>query len=121
MAKNDCPHNSGITCPEGGRNCPTCGWSPEGEKRRRGPKPNVPMEKIIQVIKHKGGRPRQVVKVDESGAVLDIYPSLLTAADANHISSVAVKNHCKGKLKHPFRCTGGYTFHYADEMQEDGA
>ena len=121
MAKNDCPHNSGITCPEGGRNCPTCGWSPEGEKRRGSPKPEVQVEQIKQVLKHKGGRPRQVVKVDESGAVLDIYPSLLAAAEANHISSVAVKNHCKGKLKHPFRCTGGYTFHYADEMQEDGA
>lgn len=80
MAKNECPHNSGITCSEIGRNCQTCGWSAEGAKRRGSPKPEVQVEQIKQVLKHKGGRPRQVVKVDESGAVLDIYPSLLAAA-----------------------------------------
>lgn len=121
MAWNDCPHNSGVVCPTSCRHCQTCGWSPGVAARRRNPKLNTVEQPSQQAIKHAGGRPRQVVKVDESGAVLDIYPSLLAAAEANHISSVAVKNHCKGKLKHPFRCTGGYTFHYADEMQEDGA
>lgn len=115
MAKNDCPHNSGVICPERGRQCQTCGWSPEVDARRRNPNPNPVEQPSQQAPKHIGGRPRQVVKVDESGTILGFYPSLVAAAEANHMSPVTLKTHCQGKLKNPFKCTGGYTFRYADQ------
>ena len=115
MSKNECPHNSGITCPENGRKCSTCGWSPEGANRRRVPKTVVaPSEEVQIPPRHKGGRPRQVAKINEAGDVLELYSSLTTAADANNMTPTSVKYHCQGKLKHPFKCTGGYTFRYAD-------
>ena len=30
------------------------------------------------------------------------------------MSAQAVKNYLREKVKHPFKCTGGYTFRYAD-------
>ena len=121
MAKNDCPHNSGVTCPESGRHCTTCGWSPEGARRRQGFRPAKSPPPDVQPTKHKGGKARQVAKINEAGDVLEIYPSLVMAAAVNCMNPSSIKYHCQGTLKHPFRCTGGYTFHYADEMQEDGA
>lgn len=114
MAQNDCPHNSGVTCAEWERHCPTCGWSPEGEARRRGSKPKIPMPSPDQPARRNGGHPRRVDKVNEEGAVLETYPTLVAAAVANNMDRTVVKNHCQGKLKHPFKCTGGYTFRYAD-------
>lgn len=31
----DCPHNVGLVCDPCGRDCVTCGWSPEVDARRR--------------------------------------------------------------------------------------
>ena len=64
--------------------------------------------------RHKGGKPRQVAKINEAGDVLELYSSLTIAADANNMTPTSVKYHCQGKLKHPLKCTGGYTFRYAD-------
>ena len=114
MAKNDCPHNSGITCPEGGRNCPICGWSPQGAKRRRMQKTAAIPSAEAQLPRNKGGKPRQVAKINEAGEVLELYSSLVIAADANNTNPTSIKYHCQGKLKHPFKCTGGYSFRYAD-------
>lgn len=115
MAKNDCPYTPGINCPEKDRRCPMCGWSPEGAKRRR----DLAQLKATVVptapsAPRKPPRGRIVAKVNESGRVLEVYPSIVEAAQANNMSSQTVKNYLREKVKHPFKCTGGYTFCYAD-------
>lgn len=113
MAKNECPHNSGVTCPEGGRRCQTCGWSPEGAKRRQRSMTKqamLPTERVPSRPTHT----RSVAKVSADGRVLEMYPSIVQAAQANNMSSQTVKNYLREKVKHPFKCTGGYTFRYAD-------
>ena len=116
MAKNDCPHNSGVSCPEGDRCCSWCGWSPEGAEWRRTHRTVADPSAEDQVLRHKGGSPRQVAKINETGEVLELYPSLVMAAEANGTNPTSIKYHCQGKLRHPFKCTGGYSFRYADEM-----
>ena len=114
MPKIDCPYNPGVNCPESGRHCAQCGWSPEVARRRRASKSVVASPTEIPPSRHKGGRPRQVAKINEAGDVLELYSSLTAAADANNMTPTSVKYHCQGKLKHPFKCTGGYSFLYAD-------
>lgn len=114
MAKNDCPYNSGVTCPESGRHCQTCGWSPEGARRHRMPKTVVTPLAETPPHRHKGGKSRQVAKINEAGDVLELYPSLVMAAAVNCMNPSSIKYYCQGTLKHPFKCTGGHSFRYAD-------
>lgn len=105
MAKNECPHNSGIICPESGRHCLTCGWSAEGAKRRREHAPDKLVVAADPPAPRGNPHCRIVAKVNESGHVLEVYPSIIQAAEANYMAPAVVKNHLKGKLKNPFKCT----------------
>ncbi len=58
-----------------------------------------------------------MAKITPEGTVIETYPSIVAAAEANHMTPTSVKNHLRGSLKDPFKCTGGYTFRYADEME----
>lgn len=117
MARNDCPHNSGVVCPESGRHCQTCGWSPKGARRRQKSAPVRPAAVSEQTAPHRGGRYRSVAKITPEGTVIETYPSIVAAAAANHMTATGVKGHLRGSLKNPFKCTGGYTFRYADQME----
>lgn len=64
--------------------------------------------------RHKGGKSRQVAKINEAGDVLELYPSLVMAAAVNCMNPSSIKYYCQGTLKHPFKCTGGHSFRYAD-------
>lgn len=114
MAKNDCPHNPGIICTERGRRCQTCGWSPEVAARRKKSQAGEKAETPTTQDNHRAPNCRAVAKVNEAGAVLEVYPSIVDAAKANYMTEVGVKTHLRGKVKKPFKCTGGYTFRYAD-------
>ena len=50
---------------------------------------------------------KPVLKVDENGEVLAVYPNLHAAAVANYMGESAVKNRCYGRIQNPFR---GYDF-----------
>lgn len=114
MAKNICPHNDGVRCPEAGRRCQVCGWSSEGNKRRRNPSKRTLTEGQSERIQHRTPHCRIVAKVNAAGRVLEVYPSIVQAAQANNMSAQSVKNYLRSKVKNPFKCTGGYTFQYAD-------
>lgn len=66
--------------------------------------------------KKTGGRStnKSVEMVDEAGQVVELYPSTRAAARANHMSHEAVRQRCKGLVKHPYSLTG-YTFQYEDD------
>ena len=114
MAKNICPHNDGVRCPEDGRHCRTCGWFPDVDKRRRVQRTKRGCPPTQQPPERKRGRSRQVAKIDEAGNVLECYPSLVMAAAVNGLNPSSIKYHCQGTLRHPFKCTGGFSFRYAD-------
>lgn len=114
MPKIDCPYNPGVNCPESGRHCAQCGWSPEVAQLRRPPRPKQAEQGPVDPPRRKWPRCRIVAKVNEAGRVLEVYPSIIRAAEVNFMVPTVVKNHLGGKLKNPFKCTGGYTFRYAD-------
>ena len=54
----DCPHNAGLRCEPCGRDCKTCGWTPEGDARRRtalrGGKTPPPKSQPASEVKRRG-------------------------------------------------------------------
>lgn len=55
--------------------------------------------------------PRKVVQIDTNGRVLNVYPSVTTAATAMGLSRGAISKACLGKNK----TAGGYRFKYEDD------
>ena len=113
-----CPHNSGVECAQADpQKCARCGWSPEGTRRRKGPASDRSVVTPEPSAPHRGGHYRSVAKITPEGTVIATYPSIVAAAEANHMTAAGVKNHLRGSLKDPFKCTGGYTFRYADQIE----
>lgn len=105
---NDCPHNTGINCDPTKRHCVTCGWSPDGAKRRAD-------KKAAKVKDPQQGptKSKRVAKVDTTGQVVEIYSSISMAAAQNGVSRDVVRNRCEGRvLIHTLDL--GYSFKYID-------
>ena len=62
----------------------------------------------------KNNRRRSVVKIDQSGCVVEIYGSIKEAAEANFISRAAMTLRCQRKVEDPRRLDG-YDYRYEDE------
>lgn len=56
---------------------------------------------------------KPIVKIDKSGKIVEVYPSLHAASLANYMSEAAIRERCKGIVKRPFAGTG-YSFRYDD-------
>ena len=113
-----CPHNSGVECAQPNpQRCARCGWSPEVARRRQGPAQNRHTVVSEPSARRSGGHYRTVAKVTPEGIVIETYQSIVAAAQANHMTAAGVKNHLRGSLKDPFKCTGGYTFRYVDQEE----
>jgi hypothetical protein len=62
----------------------------------------------------KYNRRKPVVKLNKKGEIVDIYPSITEAAEANHISRSAMNMRCLRKVKDPF-CLDGHDYRYEDD------
>jgi hypothetical protein len=105
---NVCPYNDGVTCPPNDRRCATCGWNPEGAKRRAEKKAAKTKDPQRGPTKSK-----RVAKVDARGKVLEIYSSIAMAAAVNHVSRTTVRNRCEDSVTR-FDLDLGYSFKYID-------
>ena len=111
-----CPHNSGVECAQAEpQRCARCGWSPDGARRRGAPLGGE-VEPSSVPLKRKSINGRPVVKVSEDGRVLGRYPTLRQAAAEHNMTATVIKNHTQGRIKNPYKCTGGFTFRYADRQ-----
>lgn len=104
---NDCPYNSGINCDPTKRHCATCGWSPDGAKRRAD-------KKATKVKNPQQGptKSKRVAKVDAKGQVVQVYSSIAMASAVNHVSRDVVRSRCEDGAVNPYVDLGGFTFHY---------
>ena len=58
---------------------------------------------------------KPVVKVDKEGNAVEVYPSIIRAAEAEHICRSAISNMCNHKLKYSIVTGGEFTFVFSDE------
>ena len=70
------------------------------------------MSKIDACKKSRYAKRRSVCKVDQDGNVVEVYSSLVEAAEKNFISYGAIQNRLYGKIKDPYRLDG---FNYVYE------
>jgi hypothetical protein len=61
---------------------------------------------------------RAVDKLDENGNVVEHYPSIRAAGEANYISGSSIDYYCKGRNTNLF--CGKYTFRYASPKTKSG-
>ena len=71
----------------------------------------VPRAQASSIFTHDHRRP--VAKVDKNGEAIAFYPSIKAAAEANYISSKAIRNRCNGLTRDPYSIDG-YTYRYDD-------
>lgn len=61
-------------------------------------------------------KPKEVVKIDQNGKVLEKYRSMSEAAKKNPMSKTSIENRTRGKLKNEFAVCD-FTFRLADDMK----
>ena len=60
---------------------------------------------------------RPVVKINQAGEIVEVYPSARSAAKANHMSYQTVLDRCNGKVKKPF-ALDGHTYAFENRKME---
>lgn len=68
--------------------------------------------RVRRINKRNSKRP--VVKIDQNGTVVALYPSARAAARYNFISYQAVLDRCNGKIQKPF-ALDGHSYRFAQK------
>lgn len=67
------------------------------------------------LMMHCNNRRRTVAKVSEDGEVVEVFSSMVEAAEKEFMSVEAIRRRCRGRIMDPYRLNG-YTYMYEDDV-----